>query len=41
MARVLPGIPEAERSKFMSSPRLAMQRVEKEIVALSLPGRQE
>lgn len=41
MARVLPGIPEAERSKFMSSPRLAMQRVEKEIVALSLPGRKE
>ena len=41
MARVLPGIPTAERSKFMSSPRLAMQRVEKEIVALSLPGRQE
>jgi Asp/Glu/hydantoin racemase len=41
MARVLPGIPAAERSKFMSSPRLAMQRVEKEIVALSLPGRQE
>jgi Asp/Glu/hydantoin racemase len=41
MARVLPGIPTAERSKFMSSPRLAMQRVEKEIVALSLPGRKE
>ena len=41
MARVLPGIPTAERGKFMSSPRLAMQRVKKEIVALSLSSRKE
>jgi Asp/Glu/hydantoin racemase len=29
MARVLPALPEAEQEKFLSSPRLGMQRVQK------------
>lgn len=35
MARVLSAIPEAEREKFMSSPRLAMERVKRTIAELA------
>jgi aspartate/glutamate racemase len=35
MARVLPAIPEAEREKFMSSPRLAMERVKRTVAELA------
>ena len=41
MARVLPRIPAAERDKFMSSPRLAMERVRDQMASLSLPGKNQ
>lgn len=41
MARVLPGLPTLERSKFMSSPRLAMERVQNVVASLSVSGEQK
>lgn len=41
MARVLPSIPGAERGKFMSSPRLAMERVKNVLVSPPFPDKKE
>jgi Asp/Glu/hydantoin racemase len=40
MARVLPGLPAAEQGKFMSSPRLAMEKVKNILSSLSLSAEQ-
>jgi hypothetical protein len=37
MARVLPGLPAAERAKIMSSPRLAVERV-RDVIASQVSG---